>query len=282
MTVKHQIVVSAENNAYTGWQCKLFYYSCVTRIKHQPIIIVHDSGRDWHPAFHELAKAGCAVHSAPSYRLYGKGDDYMCRNTPGSLIHAGQLLTSEDTLLVLCDSDMIFAGDVYFPEVLSGEFSPFMNYDRAFVGEALERLNIERQSLDREKASLCCCVPHVIPVEISQELGKTWLRAIDAFVPRRWEDVMYAFGLAAVELGLKIQITNLVNHNFWPNRKVTAPIIHYAYGDELWSKRNYYRDDQMNDLWNPRASAPVETILGEILAQITEAREFYRDYFSFA
>ena len=139
-----------------------------------------------------------------------------------------------------------------------------------------------RQSLDREKASLCCCVPHVIPVEISQELGKTWLRAIDAFVPRRWEDVMYAFGLAAVDLGLKIQITHLVNHNFWPDRKVTAPMIHYAYGDELWSKRNYYRDDQLNDLWNPRASARVETILGEILAQITEAREFYRDYFSFA
>ncbi len=281
MTVKHQIVVSAENNAYTGWQCKLFYYSCVTRLKHQPIVIVHDSGREWHPAFRELAKAGCAVHAAPGYRFHGRGDDYMGRNTAGSLIQAGQLLAGEDKLIVLCDSDFIFTRNVDFPDTLSGEFSSFMNYDRAFVGEALERLKIDPRALNREKDSICCCVPHVIPIELSQELGMSWLRAIDAFVPRRWEDLMYAFGLATVGLGLKVQLTHLVNHNFWPDREVNAPIIHYAYGDKLWSKRNYFRDDQMRELWNPTASAPEGTILGEILKQIKEAREFYRDHYSF-
>ncbi|MDX6614681.1 MAG: hypothetical protein QOD75_3867 [Blastocatellia bacterium] len=281
MTGKHQIVVSAENNAYTAWQCKLFYYSCVTRLKHQPLILVHELGGELHPSFHELAKAGCAVHLAPGYRFHGSGDDYACRNTAGSLIHAGKILPGRDTLIVLCDSDMIFTGPVRFPEVLSGEFSSFVNYDRDFVSEALGRLGIQRAALDREKEGLRCCVPHVVPTVLSQELGATWLEAIDAFMPRRWEDLMYAFGLSVVKLGLKLQITHLVDHNYWPDHKVKAPIIHYAYGDERWTKRNYFRDDQMHDIWNPTATGAAGSILAEILKQISEAREFYGEaYFS--
>jgi len=277
MTGTHQIVVSAENNAYTAWQCKLFYYSCVTRLKHQPIIIVHDSGNDLHRDFTDLAKAGCAIHQAPGYRFQGRGDDYACRNTPGTLMHAGRMLAGRDTLLVLCDSDMIFTGPVEFPQVLSGEFSSFVNYDRDFVSEAMTRLEIERPALEREKDSLRCCVPHVVPLALAQDLGATWLQAIDAFIPRRWEDVMYAFGLSVLKLGLKLHLSHLVDHNFWPDHEAKAPIIHYAYGDERWTKRNYFRDDQMHELWNPTAHAAEGTILGEILKQISEAREFYRD-----
>jgi len=276
MTGRHQIVVSAENNPYIGWQCKLFYYSCVTRLRHQPIIIVHDSGLDLHPDFHELAKAGCAIHTAPGYRYHGRGDDYACRNTPGTLMHAAELLADQETLIVLCDSDLIFTRPLEFPPTLSCEFSSFMNYDRDFVSEALLRLGIERSALDREKDSICGCVPHVVPVDVAAELGQTWLTAIDAFEPRHWEDVMYAFGLATVKLGLKVQPTHLVNHNFWPDAPVTEAIIHYAYGDERWTKRNYFRSDQMHGLWNPTAVAEPGTIMAEILAQIKEARDFYR------
>ena len=50
---------------------------------------------------------------------------------------------------------------------------------------------------------------------------------------------------------------------------------------ERWTKRNYFRDEEIHDLWNPTIEAPEGTILGEILAQIREARDFYRDaYFS--
>jgi hypothetical protein len=273
---KHQIVVSAENNAYTAWQCKLFYYSCVTRLQHQPIVVVHDSGRELHRDFHDLAKAGCAIHPAPGYRFHGRGDDYACRNTPGTLMYAGRELTQHQ-LIVLCDPDMIFTGPVSFPEKLSCEFSSFMNYGRDFVSEALRQVGLEREALDRASDTLRGCVPHVVPAGVAHELGATWLETIDAFMPRRWEDVMYAFGLAAVKLGLQVQLTHLVNHNFWPDAKVTAAIIHYAYGDERWTKRNYFRDDHMSDLWNPTARAEEGTILGEILAQIREAAEFYRE-----
>ena len=277
MTGKHQIVISAENNAYTGWQCKLFYYSCVTRMNHQPIIIVHDSGNDWHPDFHDLSKAGCALYAAPSYRLNKTGDDYAPRNTAGSLIRAAELFAGQDMLIVLCDPDMIFTRPAEFPEILSGDFCSYMNYDRDFVGDALRELGLDREQLEPQKDSLRCGVPYVIPIAQAHALGTTWLEAVEVFPPRRWEDIMYAFGLAVVKLGLKLNLTHLADHNYWPGEKVTAPMIHYAYGDEHWTKRNYFTDEQVRDLWSPMLDGPAGTILGEILGQIREAREFYRD-----
>lgn len=277
MTGNHQIVVSAENNAYMAWQCKLFYYSCVTRMNHQPIIIVHDSGADWHLDFHDLAKAGCGLYSARSYRVNAEGDEYPPRNTAGSLIRAAELFAGQDVLIVLCDPDMIFARAAEFPAILSGEFSSFMHYDCDFVGPAMRALAIERELLDDEKESLRCSVPYVIPVAMADELGRVWLEAVDAFSPRRWEDIMYAFGLSVVKLGLKLNVMHLSDHNYWPDEKTKAPMIHYAYGDDRWTKRNYFRDDQVHELWNPSTEAEPGTILGELLSQIREANKFYGD-----
>ena len=276
MTGKHQIVVSAENNAYTGWQCKLFYFSCVTRLRHQPIIIVHDSGDDWHPDFHELARAGCALQPAPSYRPQGKGGDYAPRNTAGTLIHAADVC-AENELIVLCDPDMIFTGAVQFPEVLSGDFVSYMNYDKDFIPAAMSSAGIKRDLTPVEKETLRCGVPYVIPTRQAREIGVAWLAAVDAFSPRRWEDIMYAFGLAVMQLGLKVNLTHFATHNFWPDEKLDSPMVHYCYGDERWTKRDYFRDDQVRDLWTPSADAAEGSILGELLAQIRAAGEFYRD-----
>ena len=92
MMGKHQIVVSAENNPYMGWQCKLFYFSCVTRLNQQPIIIVHETGRDWYPDFYDLARAGCAVHRAPNYRVTAAcGDDLAWSQLSRLLIKAAEI-----------------------------------------------------------------------------------------------------------------------------------------------------------------------------------------------
>jgi hypothetical protein len=277
MTGQHQIVVSAENNPYMGWQCKLFYYSCVTRLNHQPIIIVHESGSDWHSDFYDLAKAGCFVDRAPSYRAHPFRDEYPPRNTAGSLIRAAELFAGQDVLIVLCDPDIIFARELEFPTILSGEFSSIMNYDRDFVAPALRAMGIERELPDDEKASLRCSVPYVVPTDLAHELGSVWLQAVDAFSPRRWEDIMYAFGLAVVKLGLKLNVTHLSDSNFWPDEKVKAPMIHYAYGDERWTKRNFYRDEHMRELWNPPPGIQEDSILGEVIKQIKEANKFYGD-----
>ena len=278
---KHQIVVSAENNPYMGWQCQLFYFSCITRLDHHPIIIVHDSRRNWYSGFYDLVKAGCAVYPAPNYRVYGSGDDYACRNHPGSLIEAAKRLTDQNAFIVLCDADLIFTRTIEFPETLSGEFSSILNYESDFVSAASRELGIDSELVCSQQDSLGCSVPYIIPVPQAHELGTTWLRAIDAFRPRRWEDVMYAFGLAVVKLGLKLNITRLADTNYFPNEKVRAAIIHYAYADERWDKRHYFTFEQAATVWKPSLETTPGSILDEILTQIRQAGDFYRDpYFS--
>jgi hypothetical protein len=278
---KHQIVVSAENNPYMGWQSQLFYFSCVTRLNQQPIIIVHDSRRNWYSGFYDLVKAGCAVFPAPNYRFYGSGDDYACRNHPGSLIEAAKLLTDQNALIVLCDPDLIFTRAIEFPEVLSGEFSSILNYESDFVGAASQELGIDSEAVKSQKDSLSCSVPYIIPIQQAHEFGTTWLQAIDAFRPRQWEDVMYGFGLAVVKLGLQLNITRLADTNYFPDEEVRAAIIHYAYADERWDKRHYFTVEQAATVWHQSLETTAGTIRNEILTQIREAGDFYRDpYFS--
>jgi hypothetical protein len=279
MTPKHQIVVSAENNSYMSWQCKLFYYSCVSRTNHQPIIIVHASGTDWHPDFYDLAKAGCAIYRAPSYRVNGKSDDYSPRNTAGTLLHAAEICAKTNEFIVLCDPDMIFSNALRFPETLSGDFCSYIDFNRNFIPEAKNRLAIRRELSDTEKEKLRCGVPYVIPTTYARQIGKIWLEAVDAFEPRRWEDIMYAFGLAVIKLGLEVNLTHLVDHNYWPDEKLRAPMIHYCHGDERWNKRDYLGGKASN-VWNPAVKTTDGTIFAELLRQIREAGEFYRDPYS--
>jgi hypothetical protein len=274
---KHRIVVSAENNPYMEWQCKLFYFSCVTRLKQQPLIIVHDSGKPWCSGFYDLVRAGCAVYPAPSYRTTAKGVDYPGRNQPGSLIQAAQHLEHEDGFIILCDPDIIFTGTLEFPATLSGEFSAFMDYDSDFVNEALAELRIERSNVNLREESLRCSVPYVIPVADAHRIGKTWLNALDAFRAPRWEENMYAFGLGMLQLDLRPVITNLAVTNHRPDDEVRVPIIHYAYGDDRWNKRNYFTFEQAKGVWETQIEITEGTILGELLSQIRQAKNFYRD-----
>src|SRR5215510_146303 len=276
--MNHRIVVSAENNSYTGWQCKLFYFSCVTRLGQQPLIIVHDSGRDWHSDFYDLLQTGCEIRPAPNYRFAGRGDDYYPRNTAGTLIHAAESCSEED-FIVLFDSDMIFARQPHFPSALSGDFVSYMNFEKDFARKAMREFGIHRELENAEKESLRCGVPYVIPVAGAQQLARTWLNAIDAFSSRRWEDIMYAFGLATLKLGLKVELTYEVAHNFQMDDRLDAAIIHYCYGDERWNKRDYFDEHEARTVWQPTLNGAEDTILGELIKQIKEAGQFYRDVY---
>ena len=87
---------------------------------------------------------------------------------------------------------------------------------------------------------------------------------------------MYAFGLAVVKLGLKLTVPEW-RLQIWPDKQVSEPIIHYAYGDERWSKRDYYTKDEAVAVWNADQEAISGIDPGELLSQIRQAREFYHD-----
>src|SRR5205809_7135479 len=116
---RYRIVVSAENSTCLAWQAKMFHFSCVSRLSRSPIVIVHDCGSKWRRDFQELADAGAIVSRAPSYRMTSNGDDYVCRNIPGSLLHAAELCSARHVLNVLCDVDMISVRQPHIPRCLS-------------------------------------------------------------------------------------------------------------------------------------------------------------------
>jgi hypothetical protein len=215
------------------------------------------------------------VRRAPSYKQTGQGDFYPPRNTPGTLLHALAVCGADDEFIVLCDPDMIFVRAIVFPETLSGDFCSYINYDLDCVEVARRVLDIPREKIEEQKESLRCGVPYVIPRSCARALAEGWLEAIDAFPARKWEDVMYAFGLAAVKLDLKVGLTRLAESNYWPDAIQKADVVHYCYGDERWSKRHYFRAERARDVWRAVADSRQGTVLGEILSQIREAEEFY-------
>ena len=274
----YRIVVSAENSPYLAWQAKLFHFSCVSRLNHSPIVIVHQYGSKWRRDFQELADAGAIVSRVPSYCITSNGEDYPPRNTAGTLLHAAQLCSAKDEFIVLCDPDMIFMRRPSFSRNLSGEYYGCLNYDRKPVRRAAKKIGIRLEMLDRQKEELCCGVPYVIPVAAAKSLADAWLQAIDAFSPRRWEDQMYAFGLAVVKVGLTLTLTHMMNHNYWPDAMVDRDVIHYGYGDKTWNKRSYFTTRQARKVWSPAAVAQQGTIRAELFSQIREARDFYSGF----
>jgi len=270
---RQHIVVSAENNPYLAWQCKLFHYSCVTRLQQTPLFVVHERDKDWQPEFKEIVNSGGKVRAAPSYRT--PESDYSPRNTAGTLLEAATIGYNRDDFIVLCDPDMIFVRKAPFLNRLAAEHYSYLDY-RAEVREAARRLCISDVLMQQRKREVSCGVPYVVPVAQARELGEAWLEAIDSFAPGPLEISMYSFGLAVIKLGLRLVLTGLVVTNFRDLDLVkSADIIHYCYGNDVWDKRQYFSSGMSSKVWHPSTKTRSGTVLGEIVSQLHEAGEFY-------
>jgi hypothetical protein len=243
MNARHRLVVSAENGAYHAWQCKLFFFSSITRLNHQPIFIVHADGRPWHTDFCELVRAGAIVRTAPSY-INASG--VTSRNCPGSLLEAIPLFQPGE-LIVLCDPDMVFVSRPELPIRLAASHYSYMNYDRAAVYDAARKIHLRKRVVQERQHEVVCGTPYVVPVELAREVGLTWLRAFDSFTltnredDNAWMDLMYAFGLAVLKLNLSITVFDGVNVDMPSGCMLSRKIIHYGIGDANWDKRTNRR-----------------------------------------
>ena len=273
---KHHIIVSAENNCYMGWQCKLFHYSCVTYLGVTPVFIVHELDKDWHPYFQDIVAAGGVVRSARSYRTTSTGHDYSPRNTAGTLREAALIGYANNDFIVICDADLIFRRGLKFPERFASEGCTNLNYRDKRVRSAATKFGISLEVLMNRQHTVECAVPHVVPVACAAQLAETWLEAIDSFAPGVWQTSMYAFGFAVLKLGLKMSLTRFVALNDEPHEAVgRAKIIHYSYGDRNWNKRHYWYPKDAAKVWNADARAAPGTIMREIISQIRQANDFY-------
>jgi len=272
---RQHIVVSAENNPYLAWQCKLFHYSCVSRLEQTPLFVVHERDSDWRPDFKEIIDSGGKVRAAPSYRTNKGGADYPPRNTAGTLLQAATIGYNRDDFIVLCDPDMIFVRKAAFRPQLAAEHYSYLNF-RPEVREAARKLCISDALLEKRSREVSCGVPYVVPVAQARELAEAWLEAIDSFTPAPLEISMYSFGLAVIKLGLKLVLTELVITNYRELAPVkSADIIHYCYGNDVWNKRDYFSSRMSSKVWYPPAQTRSGTVLGEIVSQLHEAGEFY-------
>jgi hypothetical protein len=52
-------------------------------------------------------------------------------------------------------------------------------------------------------------------------------------------------------------------------------VVHYCYGDERWSKRQFWTEQGVPQVWEARARAKRGSVLAEVLGQLREARRFY-------
>jgi hypothetical protein len=276
MTEQHTLIVSVENNPYMSWQSKLLHFSGLSRLEQIPVFIVHESGTDLHPGFQDILNTGGEVFVVPNYKRTRHGDDYGAKNLAGTVFEASSLCAGRNPYLLLLDPDMLFVRQPILPKTLSGDFCSYINFDREFAQTAARVFGVAPEEIADKKQSLRCGGPYVIPMADARAFGSAWIEAVDSFPPRTWEDVMYAFGLAAIKLGMPVTQTRMVQSNYHAEETLQGDVIHYCYGDEIWTKRDYFTEDQIKQVWEPRVKAPRNTVRGEILAQIHEAGEFYR------
>ena len=273
----YRVVVSAEASSYMAWQAKLAHFSCLTRLGQAPLVVVHERDGAALPDLADIVRTGGDVLHAPSYRTTSRGFRYAARNTAGTLLEAARALGTDAETLVLCDADIVFARRPRFGRALSGAAYTYLDFTQPFVRTAMRRLGIAPHRLARYGSRLRCGIPYVIPRRHAEPLARAWLEAIDAFVPPRWEAVMYAFGLAAVRLGLRPRRTRMVATNDDPDDPIRAPIVHYCYDNVGWSKRDYVSPRAARRVWTPPPGAGPRTVLGEVFRQLREARRFFAE-----
>jgi hypothetical protein len=259
-----------------AWQAKLAHYSCVSRLGSPATIVVHDAEGELLPEWSEIDRTGGTVLPAPSYRVTGRGVSYAPRNTAGTLREAAGRVDSSVDLLLLCDPDVVFARRPRLGRTLCGAACTYLDFAEPPVRAAMKRLGLAHRRLGTpDGGRLRCGSPYLIPRKLAGPLAQAWLEAIDAFPRPRWEDVMYAFGLAVLMLELPLRRVPLADTNYDADAPIRAPVLHYCYDNLLWSKRRFASPRAARRVWSPPDCARPGSILAEILRQLTEARRFY-------
>jgi hypothetical protein len=270
--VEYQIVVSAENSPYMAWQIALFCYSALTNAaaKVKPIVVVHGPPEPLLPAFRLVHAAGCHVVRAKQYWGLPGRREYRPGNTIMTLLAALRHLQCDHMLL--CDPDMIFNRPPVYDYPFCADEYDYMDYTQDPVRAAIERARLPESAARELTENSRFGVPYLIPAVSGARIGLRWLQVMDFFSEPRWEDVMYAFGIAAMAEGLAVRRTRFVEHNLRPMNPSVKEMIHYCYGDKTWSKRKFCPLRELGGI-----QAPLGSIMGQIINQLSLSAEYFSE-----
>ena len=253
MDATFDYVIPIENKASMQWQAKLFHWSCMTYMRKTPIIMVMgDESQELLPGLKALVERGGDVRRAPGYVSEFSG--YKARNTAGSLLE----VESDADYIVLCDSDMIFVDSIALDayelaeDEVSFEWIGFMHLRhesvRPYIRGVCDRAEIPYRDLEKHLNGAAGGVPHIIPAAVRKDLAANWLHCQDLILPHSDADPhsgiatpsMWSLVLATYRLGLRPVLTNFNETNFDGERPLPDHVrmIHYAYGGDVFDKRN--------------------------------------------
>jgi hypothetical protein len=171
---------------------------------------------------------------------------------------------------------MLFTEAPHYRAGLAGEYYPYLNFTEERVMYVAGKFGIDARVPDLN-TTCRIGVPYLIPVRDLMRIAKRWSDVLDEFRTIDWIDIMYAFGLAITIEELVAGTTHIMNHNGRPMSPVNRPIVHYCYGDPRWNKRHFVeRSPFVVDCESPSPDIRG-SIHAEILTQIAEARDVFRD-----
>lgn len=288
------VVASCENKPYLAWQAKLLAYSAVERLGLQPervVLVVHDTTEGSEGlaiGFREAESVGCRVIRESNFR---GPRDYACRNKPASLLTAARELGGEADFLLLIDPDEVFVRRFDVPARLGGQFYNYMGAN-AFE-KRFERLGWNRWKLFQGNLkNLMVGTPHLIPGNLAADLAKRWIAVLDRLSrpnPGKdqdrgrefaWDDDMYAFGIACLEMGeLPVPFDkHQVNAIRGEALRDETGLIHYCYGGNGdWNKRTYMTEEgAAKQVWAPPTAEPG-SVHEEVFRQLRDADRWYNE-----
>ncbi|MFO0945419.1 MAG: hypothetical protein U1D30_05655 [Planctomycetota bacterium] len=272
---RHRIVVSAQNSSYMAWQCKLLHYSSMSRLGQAPCFVLHDDNAELHPYFHQLVEDGAQVLVRPDYSRTWRGERYAPRNFPATVLAAAETAAEQCEAFVFCDPDMIFVQPPDFPLVMSADKCGFLDFDLPYVRVVIERLRLSKKLIAENRVNYNVAAPYVVPSSHAYSLARQWMVATDAFATPRWEDMMYGFGLSNAWHNVPVTCNEFANVNHEPLAPQTRPMLHYAYDSPVFSKRNYYREEDLPKLWDLKPEGNEGSVTHALFTQIAEARAYF-------
>jgi hypothetical protein len=277
MPIDFQIVVSCENSSYMSWQAQLICFSALSRLGLRPLLVVHTMQAPLNQRFVQLQKLGFPVSIAPSFATTPTGDANPPRNTIGTLLHLTTTSHITNQHILLCDADLLFVRHPIYEGAPSAEFYSYLDYEQPLVSEVIKRIGNQRLMPSTLSRDYPIGVPYLLPVSLIKEISFRWLAIMNLFRSPRWEDVMYAFGIALADLGISLKnISFQMDHNYESTKPLRGSVIHYCYSDRHWNKRKYLSTSPLDTSMSSETPAPPGSILEEILSQLAEAREYFR------
>lgn len=240
-----------------------------------------------HRHFLTMLENGGRAQRVLNYRGVGTVD-YVPRNTAATLLN----IKTSAPYIMLCDPDFLFLKPIprdVLPKSdneITFDYMGFMQVNNDTIEDLHEPARKAGVDLGQlTGAAMGGAVPHIVPTSIARKVAVDWLKCIEFFAtskdPILWVASMWSLVFTVQRLNLQCSVTRLAITDSGREKMVdlessSAPkILHFAYGDKYFVKRNYSGSDVTltSSVWDVKA--PEGSMSGFICGYLNEVKRSY-------